>query len=149
MPADQDNPAKPFHDDLATAQSPPRARVADDIVGTPVTKKRDRHAVSKVPRSRLSHSSLNLRSPSKDTQDKEENTSKKRRTRSSGSTDLEAGLPYKPSPRRVIRPSASPSASHPLAGQLRQELSHSYRIDSPGSGSSDYNISSDLSINSG
>ena len=100
--------------------SSPAAHQNPVDVETPVTKKRERHAVAKVPRSRLSNSSLNPSSQFEDTQDKEENTSKKRSTRSSGSSELEAGLPYKPSHRRVMRPPTSPTASHPLAGRMRQ-----------------------------
>ena len=109
----------------------------------------DPFTIAKVPRSHLSNSPLNPSSSLKETHDGEDAASKRRRTRSSGSSDLEKGLPYKPSPRRAIRPQLSPSAWHTLSGRFRPELSHSYHTDSPNSGSSQYSVSSDYSINYG
>ena len=59
-----------------------------DEVETPAIKERDRQVVAKVPRSRLSNSSLNPSSHFEYIQDKEEIFSKKRRTRSSGAEKM-------------------------------------------------------------
>lgn len=77
--------------------------------------------------------------------------SKKRKTQSSSSNDLNEGLPLGASPRRARRPERlSPSASCPQAGQMKAPLSPSdmaYLASSPSSGASSANA--DFTINVG
>ena len=68
----------PAPDEPADSPSTPVTHPNPDEVETPAI--RNKHAVAKVPRSRLSNSSLNPSSHFEDIQDKEETASKKRRT---------------------------------------------------------------------